>query len=315
MASGPDPVAAPRRRGSVVWPLLLIAVGSIFLLQNLGVMPGNLWGQIWRLWPLALVLIGVELLLGGRVRGAALAAVTLALLAGGILALTALPWARVGSGPWERRTFDQPLQGATQASVRAEFGAGELWVGALEPGDGRLASLTFEGPAGVTPEPRFSIRNGGAELRYTLSRRRGFGPPFFWPGDGGGMSMQLWLAPEVPSSLRVTMGAAQARLDLSKLKLSQLEVETGASSTWLRLPEAGGATTARLEAGAASVEIELPEGVAAEVRHDGGLSTMDVQNPRLQSTGDRTYRTADYDTNPNRVDLRIETGVTTVTIR
>jgi hypothetical protein len=129
------------------------------------------------------------------------------------------------------------------------------------------------------------------------------------------MSMQLALAREIPIGLRVSMGAAQSRLDLSKLKLSQLEVETGASSTWIRLPEAGGATTARLSAGAASIEVELPEGVAAQVRHDGGLSTVDVQNPRLQPAGDRTYRTPDYDTNPNRVDLRLDTGVTTVTIR
>jgi hypothetical protein len=61
VASPSGPATPPRRRGSVVWPLLLIAIGSILLLQNLGLLPGNLWGQIWRLWPLALVLIGLEL--------------------------------------------------------------------------------------------------------------------------------------------------------------------------------------------------------------------------------------------------------------
>jgi hypothetical protein len=314
MGRSPDRVAAPRRRGSVVWPLLLIAVGSIFLLQNLGILPWSVWGQIWRLWPLALVLIGLELLLGGRIRGAALATLTLALLVGGVLALTTAPWARLSSGPSEQRTFDQPLQGATQATVRVEFGAGELQVRDLEPGDGRLAAMIFDGPAGLTLEPRFSIQNGNAELRYALSGRRGFGPPFFRMPDGR-MAMQLSLAPDIPIDLRVTMGAAESRLDLSKLKLSRLEIETGASSTWLRLPEAGGATAARLQAGAASIEVELPEGAAGQVRYDGGLSTVDVQNPRLLPAGERTYRTADFDTNPNRVDLRIDTGVTTVTIR
>jgi hypothetical protein len=291
---------------------LLIAVGSIFLLQNLGVLPWNLWGQIWRLWPLALVLIGLELLLGGRVRGAALAALTLVLLLVGAWALTTLTWSR--GGPWELRTFDQPLEGATQASVRAEFGAGQLQVGALEPGDGRLSSMTFEGPVRAMSAPRFSIQNGRAELRYAFDRH-GFGPPSFFGMADQGMAMGLQLARDVPIDLRLTMGAAQSRLDLSKLKLRQLDVETGASSTWLRLPEAGGATTARLEAGAASIEVELPEGVAAEVRYDGGLSTVDVENPRLQPAGERVYRTADYPTNPNRVDLRIDSGVTTVTIR
>ena len=314
MDGTPDRTAPPRRRGTVVWPLLLIAVGSLLLLQNLGLLPWSLWGQTWRLWPLVLVLIGLELLLGGRVRGGALAVVTLGLLAVGVWALVGAPGARVAGGERERRTFDQPLQGATQANVRAEFGAGELRIGALEPGGDRLASMAFDGPAAAAPEPSFSIQDGRADLRYALSGRRGFGPPFFGP-NGGGMSMELRLAPEVPTSLRVSLGAAQARLDLSKLKLSQVELETGASSTWLRLPEAGGATSARLEAGAASIDVELPAGVAAQVRYDGGLSTLNVQNPRLQPTGDHTYRTADYDSNPNRVDMRVETGVTTVTIR
>src|ERR671937_25958 len=53
MDGTPDRAAPPRRRGTVVWPLLLIAVGSLLLLQNLGLLPWSLWGQIWRLWPAA----------------------------------------------------------------------------------------------------------------------------------------------------------------------------------------------------------------------------------------------------------------------
>src|SRR5262245_5381225 len=215
MASASAPATPPRRRrGTVVWPLLLITVGSIFLLQNLGLVPWNLWGQIWRLWPLALVLIGLELLLGGRIRGAALGVLTLVLLVAGVLALTAGPTGRLGSAPSERSSFDQPLQGATQANVRVEFGAGELELRGLEPGDGRLASMLFDGPAGVSVEPRVSIQNGSADLRYTLSGRRGFGSPPFLGLPNGQMSMQLGLTPEIPIGLRVSTGAAESRLDL-----------------------------------------------------------------------------------------------------
>ena len=39
-----------RRIGPVFWPLLLIAVGVVFLLSNLGLLSFDP-GQIWRLWP------------------------------------------------------------------------------------------------------------------------------------------------------------------------------------------------------------------------------------------------------------------------
>jgi hypothetical protein len=313
-----DGSAPPRRRGSIVWPVLLIAVGSIFLLQNLGILPWDAWRQIWRLWPLVLVLVGVELLFGGRVRGTSLLVLVLALLGGGVVLLSTIPVARIAASPWESRSFEQPLQGVTQADVRVEFGAGRLEVGALPAGGTKLSTASYEGPAELLPrEPRSSASNGRADVRYTLGDRGdGFNLLPFLRGERRAPSLIVSLAPEVPQSLRITTGAAESRVDLSKLRVSQLDLETGASSTWLRLPEAAGTTTAQIEAGAANVEIELPEGVAAQLRYEGGLSALHVENPRLvREGGNGRYRTGDYDTNPNKVDLRIETGASTVTVR
>ena len=68
------PPAAPRRRrGGVVGPLVLIFIGGVFLLQNAGYLPPNFWTNLWRLWPLVLVLAGIELLLAHRVPWLALA--------------------------------------------------------------------------------------------------------------------------------------------------------------------------------------------------------------------------------------------------
>jgi hypothetical protein len=314
-----DGSAPPRRRGSIVWPVLLIAVGSIFLLQNLGILPWDAWRQIWRLWPLVLVLVGVELLFGGRVRGAPLVVLVLALLGGGVVLLSTIPVARIAASPWETRTFEQPLQGATQADIRVEFGAGRLEVGALPAGGDKLSTATYEGPAELLPrEPRASVSNGRAEVRYTLGNGDR-GPINLLPllsGERRSPSLSVALAPGVQQNLRITAGASEARVDLSKLRVSQLDLETGASTTWLRLPEAAGTTTAQVQAGAAQVEIELPEGVAAQVRYEGGLSALHVENPRLvREGGDGRYRTADYETNPNKVELRIETGASTVTVR
>jgi hypothetical protein len=313
-----DGSAPPRRRGSIVWPVLLIAVGSLFLLQNLGILPWDAWRQIWRLWPLVLVLVGVELLFGGRVRGTSLLVLVLALLGGGVVLLSTIPVARIAASPWESRSFEQPLQGVTQADVRVEFGAGRLEVGALPAGGTKLSTASYEGPAELLPrEPRSSASNGRADVRYTLGDRGdGFNLLPFLRGERRAPSLIVSLAPEVPQSLRITTGAAESRVDLSKLRVSQLDLETGASSTWLRLPEAAGTTTAQIEAGAANVEIELPEGVAAQLRYEGGLSALHVENPRLvREGGNGRYRTGDYDTNPNKVDLRIETGASTVTVR
>ena len=57
--------------------MVLIFIGGVFLLQNAGYLPPNAWLNMWRLWPLLLVLAWFELLLAGRVPGLILAALVL----------------------------------------------------------------------------------------------------------------------------------------------------------------------------------------------------------------------------------------------
>ncbi len=54
------------RHGGILGPLMLILLGVLFLLNNFGIVGWNVWGRLWRLWPLVLVGLGLELLLGRR---------------------------------------------------------------------------------------------------------------------------------------------------------------------------------------------------------------------------------------------------------
>lgn len=50
--------------GSLPFGLALILVGLLFLLSNLGMLPPSVWVQVSRLWPLIIILIGVDTLIG-----------------------------------------------------------------------------------------------------------------------------------------------------------------------------------------------------------------------------------------------------------
>lgn len=49
---------------SYLGPVIIIAVGILFLFSNFGIVPWTLWAQIWRLWPIILILIGIEMMFG-----------------------------------------------------------------------------------------------------------------------------------------------------------------------------------------------------------------------------------------------------------
>jgi hypothetical protein len=52
------------RRGSLTWGLFFILIGILFLLANFGALPPVVWSQLGRLWPVLIVFIGLDTLLG-----------------------------------------------------------------------------------------------------------------------------------------------------------------------------------------------------------------------------------------------------------
>jgi hypothetical protein len=50
----------PRRHSGFFWPILLIIVGVIFLLNNTGQMSGDLWANLLRFWPVLFILMALD---------------------------------------------------------------------------------------------------------------------------------------------------------------------------------------------------------------------------------------------------------------
>jgi hypothetical protein len=310
------PVIRERRRPSVVGPLVLISVGAVFLLENAGLLPANTWQSLWRLWPVVLVLVGLELLVGQRIPWVTLLGISLVVLALGIGA-TSYSSARTEPIELRGRTIDTNLEGASQAAVTVRFGAGELriapMVGAAQ---GQLASMTYAGGEAESLRPSYSVSGGIARLEYRLDGWRGgqsFGP--FFGSNVDHNRMQVLLNPAVPiTALTVQGGASTAELDLRDLRIENLDMAIGAATTQVRLPRSG-RTDVHISGGAATLGIEVPDGVSARVTHKGGLSTLEVDEDRFPSVGNNRYQSPDFETANNRVDITIESGLTTVEVR
>jgi hypothetical protein len=297
---------------------MLIFFGVVFLLQNTGMLPANFWTNLWRMWPLLLVLVGIELLLAHRIPWLALAGLaTIVLVVCAVATMT--PWSIGGTNTPGVNTSSQiNLDGASQAAVTVRFGAGQLVVGPIDQAQATaLASMTYQGPPQLAPEPRYTPVSGGVgQLEY---QSRAQNMPSFVPFMGGNSDavaqMNLNLAPGVPiNSLNVQTGATNARLDLSNLDVKSLDMSIGAATSWIRFPQAAGLTRANISGGASTLTVEIPLGVAAQIQHHGGLSTLNVDQSRFPQVSEGVFRSADYDTNPNKVDLDLETGVTTITV-
>jgi len=206
-----------RRMGPVFWPILLIAVGVIFLLSNLGMLPFDA-GQLWRLWPLILVVIGLDVLLEAFWRRG-----------------------RPGSEPL---SIDR--DSLSEAEVIVEFGAGTLRVGA-----GASAGKLLEGEFSDGAE--YQMRPGQVRL-YGSRDWNWWG---WWGGGGrrwdvrltpdiplrlrfhlGACQSTLDLGDLRVTDLALETGAADTRVQFPRSAgMTRAKLKSGAASVRLSVPE------------------------------------------------------------------------------
>lgn len=263
------------RRSNLLWGIFLVVLGALFLADNLG----YLRFRFALLWPLLLIFIGLSILLESSF---------------------------ASKGKVEQEKISVPLEGTTEAHIRIEHGAGRLRISGSS-GSGELLSGNFQ-------NVELSTKRSGDELSIRLKSRFDGVWIFPWNWSSHRNDWEFGLNPDIPLSLDVDSGASDTSLDLRELKVKELDLDTGASSNVITLPEKAGFTRVEISSGAASHEITVPAEVAADILIESGLSGIEVDETRFPKSG-KHYTSPDYAAAANKVEIKVETGVSSVTIK
>jgi hypothetical protein len=295
------------RRG-LFWPLLLITIGLVFLLVNFGFIPGVTALSLLNLWPLLLILAGVDIAIGRRWPLAALG-INVAVIALGLALLATQPtflggpFFIVSGGGGVERDVSVARESATSLSLEINGGAGRFHVSG--------GSATLVDAHSVNDDLRLRLADfdrGGqhASVRIDQTGNRHVG--------GTATDVETRIASDVETDLQVDGGAGEFFIDLRDVKVTSAELSVGAASLTLTLPKPTAAVTIDVNAGASSIVIEVPDGVEARVTTTGALLTLRSSNPRIIATGS-TAETAGYASATARVTVRVTAGVSSITVR
>lgn len=303
-------------RRSLSWPLILITIGLVFLLVNFGYIPGVTAIQLLSLWPLLLILAGVDIAIGRRWPLAALG-IDVAVIALGLTLLATQP--TVFSGPF---FFDHDAGGVGQRDVSVERRSVTSLSLDINGGAGRFRLSGGSTMLVEAHSPNEDLRlrradfdksgeHADVRIDHSASRRVG----------GVTADVETRVASGVPTDLELNGGAGEFFIDLSDIMVSSAELNVGAASLTLTLPRPASPTTKptpevkiEVNAGASSIVIDVPEGVEARVTTNGALLSLRSTNARVTASGS-TAETAGYGSATARVTVRVTAGASSITIR
>jgi len=309
---------SPRHVRGLFWPILLIGVGVVLLLSNLGVLPKDPWLLLWRLWPVILIAIGLDVLLGRRGMWGGLVSAGLAILVvAGVVAFLFFAQnnpAWLGTSPFFGETalrtehVAQPLGQIRNADVAIHFPGGDGYLGAL--GD---SSNLIEGDVSYYGNLINSVSSSGDNARVELSSESGGISPFF---DFGRQKWNLSLNPGVTYDLRLEQGSGSNTYDLSKLALRSLSLDMGSGHGEVNLPSAG-QYAFKIDVGSGSLNVRTPEGFSVRVQCHIGSGSLGAPNLRQVSGGPRdgVYESANFSQTGSYVVINLQMGSGSVTIR
>ncbi len=260
--------------------ILLIGVGVVWLLGQFNILSAASLSVLVRFWPLILVAIGINLLVG---RGSPqfsllIGAVTIIVL----LALMVLGPSLGLAQDVEVKTvqFSEPLTGAESAEIRLDLSVGQVTVEALSDSNELIAAdLRYLG------DVRFD-RSGAGVRRvhlYTEGAVSGgtFSVPLLpWLNFGEpDLRWDIGLSPDVPLRLNISGGVGRSVLDLRELQLTSLDLNTGVGETTLMLPATQATYTASIDSGVGQVNITIDDGAALSLTINGGVGQISIDIP------------------------------------
>ena len=304
-----------RHSPGLFWPIVFIGGGVILLLSNLGYLAVNSWMLLWQLWPVLLIVIGLDVMFGRRGLWGSLISAVLAI--GLIVAVIAFLFAAqnnpsllgaqspiVLNADMSQRTehIASPLDGIESADVRIDFHGGNASVYA----DG--ASNLIEGDVTYYGNLVKSISASNGRAQVNLENTfLGLSWPFF--NESGSTNWKLGLNPLVEYDLNFNAGSGTYHMDLTNLDLHSLTIGEGSGSMSVDLPDKGQYTFG-LEIGSGTATVRVPAGVATRVLYHVGSGTVNAPDLRQISRDrrDGVYETPNYSQSGQYVVMNVDVG-------
>ena len=335
-----------KRNPSLFGPIVLIAIGVIFLLANLGLLPGRLyWEAALRLWPLLLVFIGLNLIARQLPRpfGSFLSALVgiVAVLTFGYVLLFAdqIPFVQAGEGTTavdiQRDVpISYALDGIDSADISIDLNmvAADLYT--LED-----SSDLINGTVTYIGNLIFEVDQNGNSADVKLDTTTAdfwFFNPGNWTNFNDDDLWEIGLSPDVALDLRLDGASGSYNADLGRLFLTDFELDGGSGSGDLIMP--GGNYDASIDGGSGSVYLVLPRGGEQLFVIDGGSGSFTLVLPdsmearfevdhgsgafnpgsRLQQIGgdsdDSVWQTVGYGGSQNQIVVKLDVGSGAVSV-
>lgn len=261
------------RRHSLFWPIVLVGIGITWLLVNLGYIPGFTLGQLLKLWPILLIVMGIDIIFGRRYPWAGTVIGLLAV--GAIVAILVMsPSLGVQAAPQVTTdTYTEQVGAATSAKYYIEGSSAPVSVEAVKSGDELVHAV-------ITHRSMFNFEVSGTDKKTVrFSETTDSSSWLNWDFTTVRTNWDIALAQNVPSEIILNGGSGSLDLNLEEIALTSLRADMGSGASNFILPAINDTYDIEIDSGSGAVHVTIPDGASLTFNLSSGSGAVNVSLP------------------------------------
>lgn len=291
------------RRNKIGFGIFLVTVGIFFLLASIGIVDWTIIYSIFKLWPLLLVVIGINIVFN---RNVIVRAITwLTLLAVLITYSYVFHGSNFGKPIESRNVTISKLAETKSGSFATGLGFIDLNIDSTNDDliDGTIAAR------GLQEDINYSESKDNVDINYTQDEHT-----FDFLNSAGKQNAKLNINKDISwDKIKVDTGFVNGDLDLSELMVSNIDINSGFSKFKLKLSDKSIETNIKINTGFSEFAISVPQNAGLRIKIDGALNSKSFNNVGVTKDGDY-YVSQNYDTAASKIDINCSMGFSKITI-
>jgi hypothetical protein len=294
---------------------ILVLVGLLILLSYMGVLPWYFWIRFIQLWPVLLIVFGLRIIFR---KG------PLALLPGLLLILVVI-FAAVsphGFGVFKANRITGTSTQVLESDIREAIFSCNIGTASV-----KVDSINISSPA--------NVNNSLYHIEYSLLTDRqlvidymAFGNRAYVDFDSAqksgsvgqlfagekGSNVDIWLYSGVEWELTFNIGTSRFDVDLSKLSVKKLDINSGVSDITVKLGNVLEHSEVVVDSGVSNIKLSVPSGVGVRVIADASLSRTNLRKLNFEQR-DGVYFSPGYNSAERTIDIYFSAGVSQFTLK